>query len=103
MTDAVEALRETWTVRPVKDPEAWAERLVDAGLLAEQQARVIAHKHGTDSTDAEVAETLGLSPGTVGDYRREAEKKLRAADETLRIIGELRREVRPDPEDDPRT
>lgn len=98
--DVIQTLASTPTAHPTDDPDEWADRFREAGLLSDRQADVIARKIGTTMTRKEIADDLGISPSAVDQARMHAEEKLLEADETLGVVSDLRREIRPDPYED---
>ncbi|MFC6764033.1 hypothetical protein [Natrinema soli] len=93
--DIVQTLIDTYVENEI-DIDGAVDRLTKTGLLTERQAEAIVRAHFTNASTEEIADKRGVSTGRVYNVRQDVEEKLRMAAETLGIIGNLRREVRPD-------
>ena len=108
MPDIIQLLRDTRTETPVEDVDEWVARLtsideptepshLEPSLLTEREAEVAVRLYGAGQTRQEISESMDLSANRVDRLRYAATEDLLAADRTLDVLGELRREVRPKP------
>ena len=109
----IKSLQNTRTEEPISEDavDEWVDRLTTLGdelenirdgaapgLLTEREAEVIVRWYGTTQSAEEIAAAIDADVSTqrVYNLRYAAEEDLLAADATLRIIGDLRRDVCPD-------
>lgn len=108
-SNVVQTLISTRVEHPIEHIEAWVERLttlaeelehtrnVEPSLLTDTEAEVIVRYYGTHQTRQEVADVMGLSPNRIDRLRHAAEEDLLAAEATLAVISDLRKQGQPDP------
>jgi len=65
------------------DIESTVAEITEPGLLTERQAEALLRAHLTTAPVKEIAEEMGVSESRIYNARQTAEKKLRAAEETL--------------------
>lgn len=110
----IKTLRNTNIEHPIDGDEVdeWVDRLTnlrgeiehtrakaDPTLLTEREAETLIRHYGMGQSVDEIAEALGVSKQRVYDLRYAVEDDLLAADATLSVIDELRREISPKPYD----
>jgi len=107
--NVIQTLIDTRIENPVKDVGRWVDRLSDLGeelehtrdvnptLLTENEAEVIVRYYATDQRRQDVAEAMDLSPNRIDRLRHAAEEDLLAAEATLGVVSDVRRQIRPDP------
>jgi len=110
-SNIVQTLIDTRIENPIEDVGEWVERLVALGdelehtrdvdptLLTENEAEVIVRYYATNQTRREIAEAMDLSPNRIDRLRHAAEEDLLAAEATLGVISDLRRQIQPDPQE----
>jgi predicted DNA-binding protein YlxM (UPF0122 family) len=113
----IKTLQNTRAEKPISEDniDEWVDRLTTLGdeldnirdgaepsLLTEREAEVIVRWYGTTQGAEEIADAIDADVSTqrVYNLRYAAEEDLLAADATLSIIGDLRRNVRSEPYED---
>ena len=108
-SNIIQTLIDTRVENSIEDVGGWVERLtalgdevahsrdVDPALLTENEAEVIVRYHGADQRRQNIADAMDLSPNRIDRLRHAAEEDLLAAEATLGILNDIRRQVRPDP------
>jgi DNA-directed RNA polymerase specialized sigma subunit len=108
-SNIIQTLIDTRVEHPIEDVEEWVDRLtalgdrldhsrdVEPDLLTENEAEVIIRYYATDQRRQEIADAMGLSPNRIDRLRHAAEEDLLAAEATLGVVSDLRREIQPDP------
>jgi len=108
-SNIIQTLINTRVENSAEDVGEWVDRLTDLGdeikydrgadpsLLTQNEAEVLVRYYGTQQPRREIADAMNISPNRIDNLRRAAEGNLLAAEATLAVVSELRKQVRPDP------
>jgi len=108
-SNVIQTLIETRIETPIEDVGGWVDRLtalgdelehtrdVDPTLLTENEAEVIVRYYAADQRRQQVAEAMDLSPNRIDRLRHAAEEDLLAAEATLGVVSDARKQVQPNP------
>ena len=81
--------------------EEEVDALTTPGYLTRRQAEAFVHRKIENTPRAAAAEDMGISVSTLDDYVADAQRKLRAAGETIRALESVRFQAGDPPYDSP--
>ena len=95
--ELVQRLIETWCVDPLDDDavEQWVARIQAESALTDREAEWLVRWLGTQQTQSQIADDLGLAPSTVSDLKKRTFESLAEIDRTTALLATLREDVRP--------
>ena len=95
--DLVQRLIKTWCVDPLDDDavEQWVARFQAESALTNREAEWLVRWLGTQQSQSEIADELGIAPSTATELKQRTFESLAEVDRTTALLATLRENVRP--------